>query len=249
MLVTKTPIWIRLIDLPLHFQSTQSLEVIGNTTWKFLKIDIDRAKLGLATFARICVEVDMSKGLPEKIILKWKNYKWMVQLDYQNTTFHCCTYQQTSHLQDSFPLTRTTTPKKKGNKPRNKRWNSLVNSQPGDLDQEEDLASQSSKSNKEEDLGLEQMNEHSNKQVDPSIPKDQHYSRTPIGPITSGNKRAPESSDSNKEKPLNASNGAMREELKIVLAKSNNGVWVKVINKRGRSENVGHRRLFDSSSF
>ena len=86
-LVTKTLVWIRLIDLPLHFWITRSLEAIGNSIVKFLKIDIDREKSGLATYSRICVEAYLSKGLPEKILFIWKDSTWAVQLDYENTTF------------------------------------------------------------------------------------------------------------------------------------------------------------------
>lgn len=50
----------------------------------------------------------------------------------------------------------------------------------------------------------------------------------------SGTKRVHESSDSNKEHPLNDSFGATREELKIVPTKSNKGVWTKVTNKKGK---------------
>ena len=157
MLVTKTSVWIRLIDFPLHFWTTQSLEATGNSIGKFLKIDIDRAKLGLGTFARIYMEVDLSKGLLEKIFLKLKNTKWMVQLDYENTTFWCWSCQQTRHPQDSSLVAWTATQKKKGNKPRNKRWNAPINSEVGDSEQEVDYVGKNSKQENEEDAGLEKM--------------------------------------------------------------------------------------------
>lgn len=104
MSITRTPIWIRFIDLPLNFWSTQTLEAMRNSIGKFLKIDIDRAMLRLDTFAHICVEEDMNKGFPDKFFLKWINSKWMVQLDYENTTFCCGTCHQIGHIQDTFPL-------------------------------------------------------------------------------------------------------------------------------------------------
>lgn len=73
MYVTKTLVWIRLLDLPLHFWRTQTLEAIGNKIGKFLKINIERAQSSLATYAHLYVESNLSNGLPNKIILKWKN--------------------------------------------------------------------------------------------------------------------------------------------------------------------------------
>lgn len=125
--MTKMLIWIRLLDLPLHFWSSHTLEAIGSSIGKFLKNYLDRGKLGLSTYARICLEVDLSKGILEKIILKWKNTKWTIQLDYDNTTFHYRICNQTRHLQDTCPLRWNTTQGKKENKARNKRWNTLAN--------------------------------------------------------------------------------------------------------------------------
>lgn len=87
MSMTKTLFWIRILDLPLHFWSIKTLEAIGSKIGKFLKIDIERVYSGLATSAQLCVEYDLGNGLPDKIILKWKNSKWTIQLDYENTTF------------------------------------------------------------------------------------------------------------------------------------------------------------------
>ena len=75
MSVTRTPIWVRLLKLPLHFWSSKSLEAISNKIGFFLKIDLDRAQKWLATYVQICLEADLSEGLPDNIILKWNNTK------------------------------------------------------------------------------------------------------------------------------------------------------------------------------
>jgi len=46
------------------------LEDVGNTFGNYIKTDIEKAMTGLCTYARICVEIDLNKGLPEKMILK-----------------------------------------------------------------------------------------------------------------------------------------------------------------------------------
>lgn len=60
-------VWVRLPNLPLQFWYPESFATIGDSLGKFIKEDTDRTSKGLATFARICVELDLSKGLPDKI--------------------------------------------------------------------------------------------------------------------------------------------------------------------------------------
>ena len=74
MSVSKTLIWIRLLDLPMHFLSISTLRAIGDSIGRSIKIDVERVDSGLATFSCICVEVDLSKGLPEKFILRWNSH-------------------------------------------------------------------------------------------------------------------------------------------------------------------------------
>ncbi|KAH9316960.1 hypothetical protein KI387_018729, partial [Taxus chinensis] len=70
-LVTKTLVWVRLPNLPLHLWYT--LEDNGNVLGKFIKEDMDRTHSGLCSFTQICVELDLSKGLPDRINLKFDN--------------------------------------------------------------------------------------------------------------------------------------------------------------------------------
>lgn len=98
MPMTKTLVWIGLLDPPLHFWSVQTLEAIGNKIGKFLKIVSDGVEVGPATFACICLEVDLSLGFSDKITLIWNNSKWIVKLHYQNKAFRCHICQQTKHL-------------------------------------------------------------------------------------------------------------------------------------------------------
>lgn len=49
------------------------------------------------------MDVDLSKGLLEKMILKWNDNKWVQLLDYENTAFRCKICKQTGHLHGSCP--------------------------------------------------------------------------------------------------------------------------------------------------
>lgn len=101
--VSMIPVWVRLHGLPLHFWHKKVLVAIGNTLGKYLKMDEDRTIRGIFTFARICVEVDMSQGLPDHITLNFNNSQWIRQLDYENTAFRCRGCMQTGHLQYDCP--------------------------------------------------------------------------------------------------------------------------------------------------
>lgn len=68
------------------------------------------------TFARICVEMDLSKGLSEDILLSHKDLKWTQDLDFENTALRCRVCHQTGHLQSSCIQSKKRTNRKPQNK-------------------------------------------------------------------------------------------------------------------------------------
>lgn len=101
--ITKAPVWIRLPNIPIHLWRTEVYRKIGNTLGCFLMGDYAREQQGLYTYARVCVELDLSKGLPEQINLKINDSVWTQILDYENTAFRCRHCHLTGHLQNSCP--------------------------------------------------------------------------------------------------------------------------------------------------
>jgi hypothetical protein len=95
--ISSAPVWVRLPYLPLHFWGDESLKAIGNGLGKFLCRSPD-SKPALSTFARICVEMDFSKGFPAEIILQGKDYSRTQILDYENLSFRCRNCFETGHL-------------------------------------------------------------------------------------------------------------------------------------------------------
>jgi len=67
--ITSIPVWIRLYSLPLDYWLPESLKTIGNKMGHFLKISEATLKGKYTSFARICVEMDLSGALLEEIIL------------------------------------------------------------------------------------------------------------------------------------------------------------------------------------
>jgi hypothetical protein len=95
--ISSAPVWVRLPYLPLHFWGDDSLQSIGNGLGKFLCRSPD-SKPARSTFARICVEMDFSKGFPAEIILQGKDYSRTQKLDYENLSFRCRNCFETGHL-------------------------------------------------------------------------------------------------------------------------------------------------------
>lgn len=74
---TSVPVWIRLYSLPLDYWLPESLKTIGNKLGHFLKISKATLKGRYTSFARICVEIDISRALPEEIILEVYVEEWV----------------------------------------------------------------------------------------------------------------------------------------------------------------------------
>lgn len=132
MVVSKMPVWVRLHNLPLHLHH-KVLIAIRNTLGKLLKIDKDRLTKGISTFARICVEVDLSQRLPKSIILNFNNTQWTQSLDYENTTLRCRGCLKTGHLLSACPQARNIPNQSKQQQRQPKGWQ---HTEP--LDEEED---------------------------------------------------------------------------------------------------------------
>jgi hypothetical protein len=95
--ISSAPVWVRLSYLPLHFWGDESLQSIGNGLSKFLCRSPD-SKPTLSTFARICVEMDFTKGFPAEIILQGKDYSRNQKIDYENLSFRCRNCFETRHI-------------------------------------------------------------------------------------------------------------------------------------------------------
>lgn len=62
------PIWVRLSHLPLHCWGDDSVKSKGNAVGKY--IDQCEPNENMHACTRICVEVDLGRGLPEAIKIK-----------------------------------------------------------------------------------------------------------------------------------------------------------------------------------
>ena len=75
------PVWVRLPHLPLYCWGDELVRAIGNAVGKY--INWSEPKDNMQACARICVEVDVGKGLLEAIKLKVDDWTHIQQLDYE----------------------------------------------------------------------------------------------------------------------------------------------------------------------
>ena len=74
----------------------ESVKAIGNAVGKY--IDRSEPKDNMQACARICVEVDLGKGLPEAIKLKVDEWSYIQQLDYEQIPFKCKVCHEYGHF-------------------------------------------------------------------------------------------------------------------------------------------------------
>lgn len=85
-------VWVKLRDLPLQYYNTSSLYHIGSVLGTVLSICSSTLNLTHQMYARICVELDVSKPMLDTVFLGTsKENGWFQSLEYEgNNTF--CTY-------------------------------------------------------------------------------------------------------------------------------------------------------------
>jgi len=62
--------WVRLYSLPLDYWQIESLTTIGNKLGRYVKTYEATRRGKYTSFARICVEMDLSGALPDEVILE-----------------------------------------------------------------------------------------------------------------------------------------------------------------------------------
>lgn len=219
--ITKTPIWIRLPNFPAHLWSTRAFRVIGDSLGRFLHGDLWRESKGLYSYARLCAELDLSKGLPEQINLKINDFVWTQTLDYENTAFWCRHCHQSGHLQDTCPSRPARKNKANVSKPKAKRW---APCSPPPVENSDSSSSEDEDENSDEDLL-----------------QSPHFEATPtngLAPSTDtaiAQKRVHLSSSSDSEKE--GSPGEVLNIQVIVAHPPQNG-WVEVKKRKGKKIRV-----------
>ncbi|CAL1370524.1 unnamed protein product [Linum trigynum] len=91
--------WVQFPELPVHFYHREILFAIGNLVGRTVKLDYHTENLERGKFARIAIELDMSKPLPTRIRL---DGAWQ-QVLYENLPTICYSCGRIGHKEDSCP--------------------------------------------------------------------------------------------------------------------------------------------------
>lgn len=103
---TLVPIWVRLYSLPLDYWQTKLLAAIGNKLGCFVKASEAKKRGKYTSYARNCVEMDLSGALLDEVILEVFDEDWVQTVDYEHIPFRCHKCHEHGHLFRDFPLSK-----------------------------------------------------------------------------------------------------------------------------------------------
>ncbi|CAL1368215.1 unnamed protein product [Linum trigynum] len=91
--------WVLFPELPVHFYHREVLFAIGNLIGRTVKLDYHTETLQRGKFARIAIELDMTKPLPTKVYLDGASQ----QVVYENLPQICYDCGRIGHMEDHCP--------------------------------------------------------------------------------------------------------------------------------------------------
>lgn len=92
-----TAVWLRIPLLPLEFHDEECMEIIAQKLGKLLKIDKNTSEAKRASYARICVEIDLSKPLTPSIAIGKYDYF----IEYEHVHLICFSCGRVGHRKDA----------------------------------------------------------------------------------------------------------------------------------------------------
>jgi hypothetical protein len=101
---THRHLWVLLPGLPLHLWNEGALRAIGNSLGKFIALDTQTLNSSLRTMGKVLVEIDITAGLPETLVIDWRGRKLLQKLDYLGLPFRCNLCRETGHLRNPVPV-------------------------------------------------------------------------------------------------------------------------------------------------
>ncbi|CAI0397573.1 unnamed protein product [Linum tenue] len=98
-------VWVQLPALKVHFYHKEVLHMLGNLIGRTIKLDYHTLTQQRAKFARLAVEVDLSKPLVPRI---WLDDEWQA-VEYENIPTACFECGRIGHVSAACPLLQPTT--------------------------------------------------------------------------------------------------------------------------------------------
>jgi len=97
-------VWICLYSLPLEYWNEETLMDIGNSLGAFIKVAEETKNQRYTSYARICVQMHLTKALANSVSLFHDDYEWIQTIDYEHIPFRCRKCHEHGHLFRDCPL-------------------------------------------------------------------------------------------------------------------------------------------------
>ncbi|XP_019177873.1 PREDICTED: uncharacterized protein LOC109173071 [Ipomoea nil] len=81
----KLLVWVRFLELPIEYFDEEFLKKIGKTIGRPVKIDTTTSLASIGKFARVCVEIDITKPLLSKFVLHFMDWP----IEYEGINLIC----------------------------------------------------------------------------------------------------------------------------------------------------------------
>lgn len=102
-LPNRVTMWVHLPHFLVECCREDVLWMLASLLGKPVGSSIETLGRKVMTFARICVEIYLSKPLPDAIDMCAGSYSWVLQLDYETLPFWCHLCHEYGHLQCKCP--------------------------------------------------------------------------------------------------------------------------------------------------
>ncbi|XP_057719866.1 uncharacterized protein LOC130934296 [Arachis stenosperma] len=97
--IDKVTAWVRLPGLPIELYDRTMLRQIGNLIGRTTKVDNNTADMSRGKFARLCVEVDLTKPLLGRYLINGREY----HIEYEGIHHICFTCERVDYDQQHCP--------------------------------------------------------------------------------------------------------------------------------------------------
>jgi hypothetical protein len=97
--IKEVAVWLRISGLPIEYYDRRALEFIGNRIGKTVKVDKNTLSQERGKYARLCVQVNLSKPLLAMFTIKGRKYN----IEYEGLHMLCTTCGRYGHYKEGCP--------------------------------------------------------------------------------------------------------------------------------------------------
>ncbi|XP_058733249.1 uncharacterized protein At4g02000-like [Vicia villosa] len=97
--IKSVAVWVRISELPVEYYDCRVLHHIGNKIGKTVKVDKNTVMHARGKYARICVEIDLTKSLVAMFMIQNRSYK----VEYEGLHLLCTNCGKFGHYKEGCP--------------------------------------------------------------------------------------------------------------------------------------------------